>query len=290
MPRDGAGNYTLPAGNPVVTGTVITSTWANPTMADLGNEIGNSLSRDGQGGMRAPLEFFDGSSAAPGITFTLEPGAGMFRAGAGIVGIAATGIPIALFDGATGNVSVNGVAPTLDAELTRKDYVDGLTDLIAADVSQNTSDISDNASAIGQNASDIADLETNKVDRAGDTMTGPLAGVTPVDPADLTRKDYVDAAAPTRQLWGGVGSAGNIIDSGSGDWSVGVIDTGQYSIIFDTPFADANAYGTMVTLRVTGLPVDDHSNSDANQARIRTYDVNQTPATRAFSFLVVGNK
>ena len=51
MPRDAGGNYTLPGGNPVVTGTVITSTWANPTMSDIANEITNSLSRNGQGGM-----------------------------------------------------------------------------------------------------------------------------------------------------------------------------------------------------------------------------------------------
>ena len=33
---------------------------------------------------------------------------------------------------------------------------------------------------------------SNAVNRAGDTMTGVLKGVTPVDDADLTRKDYVD--------------------------------------------------------------------------------------------------
>ena len=48
MPRNGSGNYNLPSGNPVVTQTLITSTWANVTMADLALAITQSLSRDGQ--------------------------------------------------------------------------------------------------------------------------------------------------------------------------------------------------------------------------------------------------
>lgn len=48
MARNGAGTYVLPAGNPVVTGTIITSAWANGTLPDVGAEITNSVPRDGQ--------------------------------------------------------------------------------------------------------------------------------------------------------------------------------------------------------------------------------------------------
>lgn len=48
MPRNGSGTYSLPAGNPVATQTLITSNWANTTMTDLGNAITQSLARDGQ--------------------------------------------------------------------------------------------------------------------------------------------------------------------------------------------------------------------------------------------------
>jgi hypothetical protein len=126
MPRDAGGNYTLPAGNPVVTGTVITSTWANPTMGDIGNEISNSLSRDGQGGMRAPLQFFDGTKNDPGITFTLEPTAGVFRDSNGIVGVASTGKAIALFKGATGNVETFADEPIEDNDLSQKVWVEAM--------------------------------------------------------------------------------------------------------------------------------------------------------------------
>jgi len=44
MPRDGSGTYTLPAGNPVVTSTVITPSWANPTLSDIAAALTDSLS------------------------------------------------------------------------------------------------------------------------------------------------------------------------------------------------------------------------------------------------------
>ena len=79
MPRDGNGNYTLPAGNPVVSNTVITSTWANDTMNDLANEMQDSLSRQGKGGLTAPLGIVDFSGATPGLNFTAEPTSGFKR-------------------------------------------------------------------------------------------------------------------------------------------------------------------------------------------------------------------
>ena len=48
MPRNGTGTYTLPAGNPVVTGSVISSTTHNNTMSDLASEMTNSTDKDGQ--------------------------------------------------------------------------------------------------------------------------------------------------------------------------------------------------------------------------------------------------
>lgn len=48
MPRNGSGTYNLPGGNPVATQTLITSSWANTTMADLATAISNSLAKDGQ--------------------------------------------------------------------------------------------------------------------------------------------------------------------------------------------------------------------------------------------------
>lgn len=48
MPRDGSGNYTLPSGNPVVTGTTISSTTHNNTNNDLASALTASVAKDGQ--------------------------------------------------------------------------------------------------------------------------------------------------------------------------------------------------------------------------------------------------
>jgi hypothetical protein len=48
MARDGSGTYSLPAGNPVVTGTTVSSTWANNTFTDVASALTQSLSKDGQ--------------------------------------------------------------------------------------------------------------------------------------------------------------------------------------------------------------------------------------------------
>lgn len=47
MPRNGSSVYSLPAGNPVVPGTVIATTWANTTLTDIATALTNSLSTDG---------------------------------------------------------------------------------------------------------------------------------------------------------------------------------------------------------------------------------------------------
>ena len=162
MPRDGNGNYSLPAGNPVASGTVILATWANSTMTDLANEMTNSLSRDGSGGMLAPLGFVDGDVVQPAIAFNNESSLGIFRPQPGVIAFAAGSAEKARVK-LDGNISVTGAAPAVDADLTRKDYVDTAV--------------------------------TDKVNRSGDQMTGQLGGVgpAPVAPEDLTRKDYVDA-------------------------------------------------------------------------------------------------
>ena len=92
MPRDAGGNYTLPAGNPVAVNSVISATWANPTMDDLGNEITNSLDREGRGGMLVPFQNVDGTELQPGITFTNDLPLGWFREGLGDMRASAAGV------------------------------------------------------------------------------------------------------------------------------------------------------------------------------------------------------
>jgi len=55
MSRNGSGTYSLPAGNPVVTGTTITTTWANTTLNDIASALTGSVAADGQTPMSSSL-------------------------------------------------------------------------------------------------------------------------------------------------------------------------------------------------------------------------------------------
>lgn len=131
MPRNGSGVYTLPAGNPVVGGTTIDTTWANPTMEDIAVQLNNVLTRDGILGPTLAFPFVDGTSALPGATFALSLGTGLFRTalnlgisfgGAQKVSIFSTGA--AVFDnllavpsgaGTTSNMTVHSQSDTANS-------------------------------------------------------------------------------------------------------------------------------------------------------------------------------
>lgn len=112
MSRNSSGNYTLPAGNPVVSGSVISSVWANDTMNDIATALTDSLSRSGKGGMTAAFRSIDGVVATPGISFNNETGSGFYRAAAGDVRLAILGADILKWTAAgiavTGNATVSG--------------------------------------------------------------------------------------------------------------------------------------------------------------------------------------
>lgn len=56
MSRNGSGTYNLPAGNPVITGTTISSNWANTTMSDIATALTGSVAADGQTPMTGALQ------------------------------------------------------------------------------------------------------------------------------------------------------------------------------------------------------------------------------------------
>jgi len=79
LPRDSAGNFTLVPGNPVQSGEVIASTWANTTLSDVSVALTDSLDRYGRGGMLAPFKFSDGTHLLPGASWVNEPTTGFYR-------------------------------------------------------------------------------------------------------------------------------------------------------------------------------------------------------------------
>lgn len=55
MAFNGSGTFNLITGNPVVTGTTISSTWANNTLSDVASGLTNCVTRDGQSPATANL-------------------------------------------------------------------------------------------------------------------------------------------------------------------------------------------------------------------------------------------
>lgn len=101
------------ANGPYISGTTISSTIVNARFADIENELTDSLSRSGKGGMTAPLKEADGTVAAPSFSFTNEPGTGLYRIGASDLGLAVNGSKKHEWTGSgetvTGTFSVSGV-------------------------------------------------------------------------------------------------------------------------------------------------------------------------------------
>lgn len=97
MPRDSNGLYTLPAGNPVVSDTTISSSWANTTLADIAAEIQDSLDRSGKGGMLVSFNFSNGTVGNPGITFTNDTTTGLRLNAANDMRAVASGTDVAKF-------------------------------------------------------------------------------------------------------------------------------------------------------------------------------------------------
>lgn len=121
MPRDSNGTYTLPSGNPVVSGTTIASSWANTTLSDVGTALTGSLSRAGEGGMTGQFKADAGTIGAPGISWGTETTSGWYRASAGnfrfaisgadIVTVTAAGISAAISASSlavSGNATIGG--------------------------------------------------------------------------------------------------------------------------------------------------------------------------------------
>ena len=79
MPRNSAGTFTLVPGNPVQSGDVVSSTWANSTLDDVADALTDSLDREGRGGMLAPFRFADGTNLLPGASWVNENTTGFYR-------------------------------------------------------------------------------------------------------------------------------------------------------------------------------------------------------------------
>ncbi|WP_257834518.1 hypothetical protein [Burkholderia glumae] len=96
MPRNGSGQYTLPAGNPVVTNTIISSSgWANPTLSDIAAAITDSIAADGQTTPTAnlPMGGFRHTGASAGVSSGDYTTIGQLGGSGASQGVALVGTP-----------------------------------------------------------------------------------------------------------------------------------------------------------------------------------------------------
>lgn len=122
MPRNGSGQYTLPSGNPVVTGTTISSSgWAIPTLSDIANAITASIAVDGQTTPTAnlPMGNFrhtgvaNAQNANEYATVSQIQSAGLALLGGATVGrMSLTGLTVHSVNNDQGPIIVDGTANT----------------------------------------------------------------------------------------------------------------------------------------------------------------------------------
>ena len=279
MPRDANGNYTLTAENPVVTGTTITPLWANATMDDLASEMTNSLSRDGQGGMRAPMLFSDGTTSAPGITFATETTLGLLRPSSSVMSVTVLANEVARFNAGnqlelfrnaewqvalSGDLTADRIINVPAGNITSTDQqavnneLDGQDTALQALIDQNILDIADNVETIGLNRTDInqniVDINTNAgaiATNAGDiaTNTGDIAtnaGDIATNTADIIVNGVAivanaDAidAINAEHIWGVIDGGDGTVVASNGLTAVRN-SSGRYTITLDTARASVN--------------------------------------------------
>lgn len=219
MARDASGNYTLPAGNPVVSGTVIETNWANPTMADIGNETTDSLSRTGKGGMLSQLKCISGTVGNPGVSFLDQLNLGFYRAATNDMRAAVNGSDVQRW--IDGKIQVWDGAQWVDVLIGSDAVIDGpnptLADETAALVTGTNDPVNDPHIAYGisriqgkSTSTVAANLDINIL--GGDVNLGPQSGV-----GDVSM--FKDAARVVETIVNGVriGSFGGLSMEMSGN-------------------------------------------------------------------------
>ena len=160
MARNGAGTYTLPAGNPVTTGTTISSTWANNTLTDMASALTTSLAYDGQTAPVAnlPMATYAHTGVGNATVRTMYAAAGQVQDGT-----------LTYLTSVSGTDTITALAP-----ITLSAYVTGQTFRFIASAA-NTGATTININSIGAKA--ITKNGTTAL-AAGDIASGSIVIVT----------------------------------------------------------------------------------------------------------------
>lgn len=232
MSRNAAGNYTLPSGNPVATGSTISSAVHNSTLADLAAEVTNSLDRQGRGAMQAPLKVQDGTVSAPGLTFGAETATGVYRPAANDVRVSVNGQDVAQFE-PTGTTLPRGLEVTQSQANTVAVAITGTGSAVALSVSGG----SGGAAAISA---------------AGSGTNGRGATFTATGSETSVHATGGTASGPGGQFFGGLPNGNGLVadarGTGTGLVAIGGVSNG----IGATATGSGNATGLVATGGATG--------------------------------------
>lgn len=159
MSRNGSGIYNLPAGNPVVTGSVISSTWANSTLNDIASALTGSIAADGQTNPTAALTMagFNHTNVGNASLRTQYAAAGQVQDGA-----------FSYLTGISGSDTI-----TATASLGMSAYVAGQNFWFIA-AGDNTGAVTLNINAIGAKA--VTKNGTDALE-AGDILSGGIVTI-----------------------------------------------------------------------------------------------------------------
>ena len=143
MSRNGSGTYNLPAGNPVVSGTTITTTWANTTFNDIASSLTGSVAADGQTPMTGALNMANNkiTSLADGTVATDAATLGQITTGYQTI-ITATGILKGAGAGSisAGTAGTDYTAPTAVTNFSKQQYFGNVALTDAATIAWNARD------------------------------------------------------------------------------------------------------------------------------------------------------
>jgi hypothetical protein len=209
MSFNGSGTFVPPAGQPVVTGTVIQSSTFNALVADIGNTFNNVMPRDGQASMAGQLKLIDGTSSIPGIAFNSEASSGIYRPSAGMMALVASGVEAMRMNSA-GRIMIGS---TVD-DGTNKLQVNGPAKITGALVITGASTaLSYTGPLIGNvtgNVSGSAGSVTGVVPIAtgGTGATSAAGALTALGAASIASVPLASSTAPAMNGTGAVGSSG----------------------------------------------------------------------------------
>jgi hypothetical protein len=237
MSRNGSGTYVLPVGNPVVTGTTITSNWANTTFSDVATALTGSVAADGQTPMTGPLAMGNNkiTGVANGTASTDVATVGQIS-NPNITGGSIDGTPIGNISPSTGRFTTLDVSSgaVLAGTCTAPTVTPG---------SDNSTKIATTAfvqSAISAVSSGVTSFNTRTgvVTLSSGDVTGAL-GFTPYNAggATVVTTSNIGTYAPSPTGTGASGNWGINITGNAATVTNGVYTTGNQTIAGDKTFS-----------------------------------------------------